>query len=98
MSRQVNSTHVAGVEKRKKKRREKSPFSKLSICSLVNEVRLRCNLRFSRRRAWSSSDGVVVVGVGGADREFSPELPSSERSSPEIEHFNVIRHQIFVIE
>lgn len=63
---------------------QKLPFSRLSICSLVNEVRLRWSLRFNRRRAWSSSDGVVVVGVGGADREFSPELtpPSSEISSP----------------
>ena len=56
-------------------------FSRLSICSLVNEVRLRCSLRLSRSRAWSSSDGVVVVGVGGAEREFSPSLPSSDSMS-----------------
>jgi hypothetical protein len=49
----------------------------------VKEVRLRWSLRLSRSRAWSSSEGVVVVGVGGADREFSPELtpPSSDITS-----------------
>lgn len=31
------------------------PFSKLSICSFVNDVRFRCNFRFNRRRNWLSS-------------------------------------------
>lgn len=31
------------------------PFSKLSICSLVNDVRFRCNFRFKRKRNWLSS-------------------------------------------
>lgn len=31
------------------------PFSRLSICSLVNDVRFRCNFRLRRKRSWLSS-------------------------------------------
>lgn len=32
-----------------------APFSRLSICSLVNDVRFRCNFRLRRKRNWLSS-------------------------------------------
>lgn len=45
-----------------------APFSKLSICSFVNDVRFRCNFRLRRKRNWLSS----------SPDEFPPlsELPS----------------------
>jgi hypothetical protein len=42
------------------------PFSRLSICSLVKDVRFRCSFRFSRRRICESS----------SPDELCSELPS----------------------
>lgn len=53
------------------------PFSRLSICSLVNDVRFLCNLRFKINRAWSSSLAPKFE-IPPFELSPSPEAVSSE--------------------
>lgn len=49
------------------------PFSRLSIWSLVKDVRFLCNFLLSRSLAWSSSGPILEPAF-----ELSPEFVSSE--------------------
>lgn len=60
---QINTIYVFG----------NTPFSKLSIWSLVNDVRFLCSFLFNRSLAWSSSGPTLDPAF-----ELSPEFVSSE--------------------
>ena len=71
------------------------PFSKLSICSFVNDVRFRCNFRLSRNRICESSSPDELCSELPSDVlscEFGCEPTSlgnkSESRKKRIQHFN----------
>ena len=70
------------------------PFSKLSICSFVNEVLFLWSFLLSLSLAWSSSHGVVAVGVTDAERDVSSELKPSNESSKKNHSYQKRRIQI----